>query len=171
MKKAKGLSERIEALAGRIPGLGTYRDRERRRDTDKLLRDYLSKLMLESKAQLQDFSLDLIKHGKLEPMDDLDRLASHIQQISDTIKHAGYGYSGIFDVEKIGGEELDRLYEFDLSLVDDIDKLTNTIKLLKSDISSNEISVFCVRLEDVEELLFSFERKFGERSNHMAQTA
>jgi|Deesub1362B_J571_1020462.scaffolds.fasta_scaffold15173_2 hypothetical protein len=69
----------------------------------------------------------LSREGKLVHLSWLDRVASRIQQMADTIRYARYGYHGIFDVEKIGDAELKALYEFDLSLLDAVDRILKQI--------------------------------------------
>src|SRR4030042_876896 len=104
MSSSKGFSDRVETWLARIPGVRTYRDREHRRETDKQLRERVAARLHETRSHLKRLTLDLSQKGVLDPLDELDRLSSHLQQMADTIQHASYGYGGIFDLEKIREE-------------------------------------------------------------------
>ena len=47
--------------------------------------------------------------------------------LSQGIRFADYGQSGFFDVVKINEPELDAIYQFDLSLVEDIARLAGDV--------------------------------------------
>jgi hypothetical protein len=158
----EGLSDHIERWLARVPVIGTYRDREQRRETDKRLREHLASRLTESKETVQRTALDLAQRGKLAHLDDVDRLASHIQQMADTIRYASYGYSGIFALEKIREEALDRLYAFDLSLMEDIDGIQATVSRLDGDMSDAALSR-AARAAD--ESVTALENKFRQRKD------
>jgi len=132
MEAAKGFSDRVERWLARIPGIRTYRAREHRRETDKHLREGLASRLQDARSQLTHAILDLSQKGRYDSLEALDRLSSRIQQMADTIRYASYGYAGIFDLEKIREEELDRLYSIDLSLLDDLEGLQAKVAELDS---------------------------------------
>jgi maltooligosyltrehalose synthase len=113
MDKPKGLADRIETWMRKIPGVRTYMEREHRRETDKKLREHLASRLQESRSQLKKITLDLSVKNQMESLAKLDRFSSRLQQMADTIRYASYGYSGIFDLEKIREDELDRLYSLE----------------------------------------------------------
>jgi len=123
MDKPKGLADRIEIWMKKIPGVRTYMERENRRETDKKLREHLASRLQEVRSQLKKVTQDLSAKNQMESLAKLDRFSSRLQQMADTIRYASYGYSGIFDLEKIREDELDRLYSFDLLLADHLDKI------------------------------------------------
>ena len=54
------------------------------------------------------------------------------------MRFASYGYAGFFDVVKIEQEQLDSIYQFDLKLVEHVDKLEAKIGELKSKAATAE---------------------------------
>jgi hypothetical protein len=167
MESPKGFSDRVENWLARIPGIRTYRDREHRRETDKRLREHLASQLQEARSSLKRIALDLSQKGQLDPLDELDRLSSHIQQMADTIRYASYGYGGIFDLEKIREEELDRLYAFDLSLMDDLEKIKAKAEEL---VPETLPETWRTRMGEARHLLEALEQKFRQRSDFLGRT-
>jgi hypothetical protein len=168
MDAPKGFSDRVERWLARIPGVRTYRDREHRRETDKRLRENIAARLLEARSGLTRTNLEMSKKGQLGPLAELDRLSSHMQQMADTIRYASYGYSGIFDVEKVREEELDRLYAFDLSLMDDLAGIQSKLEELSP---QNPPEKWDRAIEEAVHFLDALEKKFRQRNDFMARPA
>lgn len=113
----------MEKFANIIPGLKSYRSHESRRDTDKRLRDYLASRIDGIRKRIDDINLDLTNQKKIGLLDDVDNVNKKIKKIGDMLRHASYGYTGVFDQVKMRDEELDRLYNYDLQLMESIDTL------------------------------------------------
>ena len=60
-------------------------------------------------------------------VDDLEAGAIKIRTFADRIRRASRGYAGIFDAVIINQEELDRLYEYDLALLESVDEISRAI--------------------------------------------
>jgi hypothetical protein len=118
----------LERLADAVPGLKGYRDKEARRDTDKCFREYLADRIDRARRSLDDIKATLVEEGQLERLDEIDRYSQRLLKIANLMRHATYGYSGFFDQVKIQEAELDRIYQYDLSLVADVEALENSIK-------------------------------------------
>jgi len=168
MDAPKGFSDRVERWLAKIPGVRTYRDREHRRETDKHLREHISARLLEARASLTRTTLEMSKKGQLGPLAELDRLSSRMQQMADTIRYASYGYAGIFDVEKIREEELDRLYTVDLSVMDDLEGIRSKVAELSP---QNPSEKWERAIEEAVHLLDALEKKFRQRNDFMARPA
>ncbi len=168
MEKGKGFSDRVELWLAKIPGIRTYRDREHRRETDKQLREHLASRLQEFRSQLKDLTLEMSQKSTLDSLPELDRLSSRIQQMADTIRYASYGYAGIFDVEKIREEELDRLYTFDLSLMDEVEGIESKVAELAPQHPPEKWSR---AIEETVHLLDALEKQFRQRNDFMARPA
>ncbi|HSE42771.1 MAG TPA: hypothetical protein VLH08_18545 [Acidobacteriota bacterium] len=118
----------LEKLADAIPGLKGYREKESRRDTDKRFRDYLADRIDRSRGNLDETKRTLVNQGKLDGLAELDRLSQKMMKLSNQIRHATYGYSGFFDQVKIGENELDQIYQHDLSILSDVEALETSLK-------------------------------------------
>jgi len=167
MDKPKGFSDRVEIWMRKIPGVRSYLEREHRRETDKKLREHLASRLQEFRSQVKKITLDLTDKGQMESLARLDRFSSRLQQMADTIRYASYGYSGIFDLEKIREEELDRLYSFDLSLVEELERIQKSV---------GEIGLAATqetrdkKIGEADTLVDSLETKFNQRKELISQS-
>ncbi|MBC7288943.1 MAG: hypothetical protein H5T86_13085 [Armatimonadetes bacterium] len=106
----------LQRLLDFIPGFRGYRERELRRRADQLLRDHLVGLLDGARAKLRHFAGKLSRAGRLAALEALDRAIGLLTKVRDKLRYADYGYTGWFDTPQIREEELDRVYEYDLSL-------------------------------------------------------
>ncbi len=120
----------IEKIASFIPGFSGYLSRERRRDSDKIQREFIAKALEENKGFLDEVIQEAASEGMLEILDDLDRLKKKIDKTSSRIRHADYGYSGFFDAVKIREGDLATLHRFDLDMVSAVREATDRMKSL-----------------------------------------
>jgi hypothetical protein len=58
------------------------------------------------------------------------RLDTRLAGLSQSVRFADYGATGLFDPVKIGEPELERLYEFDLGLLADLDALETAVEAI-----------------------------------------
>jgi len=147
----------LEKLADAIPGVKDYREKESRRDTDKRFREYLARRIDGTRATLDDVKREQLNAGNLEELDDLDRLSQKLFKLANSIRHASYGYSGFFDQVKIQEAELDRLYQYDISLMGDVETLEKSLK------NSTE-------RKEWEEQIVTLEKKINDRKDLFATT-
>lgn len=160
MDKPKGLADHIERWMKEIPGVRTYLEREHRRETDKKLREHLASRLQESRSLAQKIALGLTTKGQMESLAKLDHLSSRLQQMADTIRYASYGYSGIFDLEKIREDELDRLYSFDLLLTDDLERIQKGVEEVGQASSAYAREK---KIEEAEAFLDVLEKQYNQR--------
>ena len=129
-EEARAQRNFLERLIDRIPGFRGFQDRELRRDVDKLQRDHMAERVGEIKARLREVARDYTDAGKIGVLDRFERLDRRLDGLSQSIRHADYGTSGLFAPEKIGEDELAVLYEHDLSLLDDLAALERGVESL-----------------------------------------
>jgi hypothetical protein len=110
----------LEKVANAIPGLKGYRDKEARRDTDKRLREYMAAEIDRQRKALDALKRDLMGKGKLDLLDEADRVVRKMQKSADALRFASYGYAGFFDQVKLREEEIDRLYQHDSGILEQV---------------------------------------------------
>ena len=111
----------LERLGDKIPGYAGYVAKERRRDVDKLHREHLAERLRLSKQPLTDVMRELSSSGRLFEVGPVDRVLKKLDQVENRIRFASYGYAGFFDAVKIEEPQLERIYRFDLSLVEKVE--------------------------------------------------
>ncbi|MEA2601706.1 MAG: hypothetical protein QOF89_2698 [Acidobacteriota bacterium] len=122
-EEAKAQRNVLEKLGEKIPGYRGFQDRELRRDVDRLLREHLASELGRLKSALRDHTRRYTDAGKIGALTGFDRLDRQLDGLSQAIRFSDYGATGLFDPVKIGEAELARLYDFDLSVVDDLAQL------------------------------------------------
>jgi hypothetical protein len=119
-QQAQGQRNLLERLGAKIPGYRGYQDRELRRDVDKLQREHLAAELGRLKAALANRARDYTDAGQLGALAAFGRLDRQLDGLQQAIRFSDYGASGLFDPVKINEPELERLYAFDLEIVDDV---------------------------------------------------
>jgi hypothetical protein len=128
----------LEKLVASIPGYKGYKDKDVRRDADRVLRLYIAGRLDEQRRRLSDLQLQLISGGQLDLLDDLEGAVKKIQILADRIKVATYGYTGFFDVIKVKEDQLDAIYDFDNALLNEVEKISAAVNQVKSALDTKE---------------------------------
>jgi hypothetical protein len=130
----------LEKLVGKIPGYSGYKEKEMRREADRLLRLHLSERFQEQRGKLSSLQNHLASEGKLEDLGLLERVMLQLQLLIDRLKVAEYGYAGLFDAVRIKEEQLDALYMYDNALTVSVDQLAEGMdKLAIAAMAGDEI--------------------------------
>ena len=113
----------LKSVARIFPGMPSYQEREGLRTQDKIIREQLAARIDEQVNRLQEIQSKLANKAILQPMAHLDRQSRKIMRLADTIRFASYGYAGLFAGIKVDEQKLAQLYDYDLSLHQDIEEL------------------------------------------------
>ena len=117
----------LERLMDKIPGFRGFQDRELRREVDKLQREHLAKELGQIKNAVRGKAQAYTDAGQIGALYLFGRMDGRLDGLSQAIRFADYGLSGFFDVVKINEPELDAIYQFDLSLVEDVERLAGDV--------------------------------------------
>lgn len=127
----------LERLAGKIPGFQGYREKEHRRDADKLLRTTIAQRVDEQWRRLTEIQRQLAAAAKFAYLDDLEAIAIRLRTFSDQVRTASYGYAGVFDAVKVQEEQLAKLYAYDMLLLDLTDEIRAGVDKLEAALGSD----------------------------------
>jgi uncharacterized protein YoxC len=128
----------FESLMAKIPGYKGYKQKEMRREADKLLRMEVAGKLEDQRKRVSDLQMEFITAGQIELLDDLERVVMKLQLLIDRIKTASYGYAGLFDAVKVKEEELDALYEYDNRLLDSVSQIATAVDKVTSAVAAQE---------------------------------
>jgi len=133
---ADGMSG-LEKLVNKIPGYHGYKEKEMRRDADKLLRDHIYGVLTEQRRRIEDIQGELgVEY--IESVEKIGTARRRLQTLADMVHTAAYGYAGLFDAVKVKEEELDALYEFDNELLAESEAIIASIDSLQSAMDNGE---------------------------------
>ncbi len=142
-----------------VPLLRTYLQREETRDLDKVIRDELVNKIQGLIDRINGAKQTLVENKVLTGLDLLDRSTRKLDKIRDSIKFAARGYSGVFDLEVMGDDQLKRLLDFDQSLFDQISGLESGL----SETLSKPAAELKTSLSALDQKIKDFETKLDQR--------
>ncbi len=137
-EKIQSSQNKLEELINKIPGYSGYRVKEQRRDADKILRMHVAEQYDQVLDRLNRVQYDLVSAGDLTGMMLLERAVSRLQLLIDRIRTASYGYAGLFDAIKVDDDALDKLYDFDHSMLDGVATLSDRLDQIAAAIAEGQ---------------------------------
>lgn len=140
IKKVIGDLDPFKKILSYVPGFKGYIDRQARRDQDKILRDSIAERFEGLWQRISTLQRDLIAQGDLHLVDDLEGAAIKLRAFIDRVRRAPRGYSGLFDAVKINSDELERLYQYDATLLALAEDVSRAIDNVEASLGSEGIS-------------------------------
>jgi hypothetical protein len=159
-KSQMRLSERIVAA---LPGFRGYKEKELRRESDKLVRNNLYLKLTKEKDDIRVISQKIADKRYMDVLTDMDRLTAKMDRITEKVNHASYGYAGFYDIVKIKEENLDRMITFDNQLLDEVNALTAAIDDLKTQLLNNNFANLKDKIQTVSDKFELLEDSFDKR--------
>src|SRR5688572_15883073 len=153
---ARGGQNALERLMNALPGFKGYREKELRRDTDRILRDHLAARLDLLKKALNEAADAATRSGGLDTINDIETARKRLDRVSNRIRYADRGYAPLFAVLKIDEDALARVYAFDVAIIEGIDAIAKAAAAegsasVKAMIA--EIDTLDARLSDRESVL------------------
>jgi hypothetical protein len=159
----------LENLVHKIPGYKGYKEKELRREADKLLRMEVASKFDDQRKRLTELQNQLISEAQIAFLDDLERAVMKLQLLIDRTKTATYGYAGLFDAVKVKEEHLDALYDFDNQMLDYVDDVASDVDHVASAIAARE--GISEALNELVETVNQANQTFGHREEAILRAA
>ena len=128
----------LQKLWEKLPGIKGYEKLEDRRDTDKIVRENISKRFSEQWDRISAIEKDLAKGMGIVYLSDLESAALKIRQFADRIKTAAYGYGGLTDAVKVDETALQQIYDYDLYLFDLADTVKGSVDSVEDAVAAGD---------------------------------
>jgi len=157
----------LEKIAFFIPVYHGYREREDRREADKVLRDFLAKKLKDVKKEFKEAYRDAMAADMSGLSGKLDSAIALFDKLEAKITHADYGYASFWGALKIREEELDRMYDFDNLLVKQPEELGKKVAGVADAIVSENIKSTEKALGNLIKELRQLDKIFDERKGFM----
>jgi ABC-type transporter Mla subunit MlaD len=159
-KKQMRLSERILA---ELPGFRGYKEKELRRESDKLIRNHLYQKLVIARTNFKTVFQKMSDRRQLDVLTDMDRVVAKFDRVAERVNHASYGYSGFFDAVKIQEEALDRMTDFDNQLVDQVNTIVSEVDAFKNEVSKQKFDKTKDRVQNLTDTLETFDETLDKR--------
>ena len=162
-EKAKEEMKLSERILAELPGFRGYKEKEIRRESDKLIRNHLYRKLMEARKDLKETFQRLSDHRLHEVLTDMDRFLMKFDRVAEKINHASYGYAGFFNVLKVEEEKIDKMITFDSELLGHVGKIMNETNVFKGEVMKQKFEKVKHRIQMLSDSLDSLEEKFDER--------
>jgi uncharacterized protein YoxC len=159
----------FEDLVKKIPGYHGYKEKELRREADKLLRTEVAMKLDDQRKRLSELQTQLVIQAQIEFLDDLERVVMKLQLLIDRLRTATYGYAGLFDAVKVKETELDVLYEFDNQMLASVGEVASDVDQVASAITAGE-GIFNA-VTDLGRTVDQINQTFGHREEAILQAS
>jgi methyl-accepting chemotaxis protein len=102
----------------------------------------------------------MIKASQLEHVDDLEAAAIKLRAFIDRVKGASHGYAGLFDHVSINSDELEKIYQYDLSMLENVNRIANAIDNVSASLETDGLPAALRNLETIsQESVDAFNRR------------
>jgi hypothetical protein len=136
-ERVVGQRDALKKLIAKLPGFKGYYERSDRRSADKLLRETIAEKFQVQWQRISSIQRDLVSTGHIDVIDEIEIGAIRLRQFIDKVKTAAYGYSGFFDATKVNEAELEKVYQYDLTLVEMVDEVSGAVDNLEASIDTD----------------------------------
>ena len=123
----------LDSFTKLIPGFGSYKSEQKRRDDDVEARKYLADRLQECKRDLQIVATQFLENGNFQAITQAEKLRAAIELAQSKIRAAVEGYSSWFETSKVDEAKLKKVLDLDNDLVAVVDRLQHEISLLSKD--------------------------------------
>jgi hypothetical protein len=123
LEKVKGERGLLERIMGYVPGYHGYKEKELRRESDRLVRMEAVNRLKAAKTVMRRAFANPAMVQKLAGEDTYryDALNSRMDRVTQRIDRAVAGYQGVFDAVKVKEDKLDSVLQYDVSLIEKAD--------------------------------------------------
>lgn len=123
--EVKDQSSFLERIMGYIPGYHGYKQKELRRESDRLVRMDAVNRLKAAKTVLRMSFADPAMVSKLdgEGAFRFDTLTYRLDRITQRVDRAVAGYAGFFDAVKVKEDKLDSILKYDADLIEKADSI------------------------------------------------
>ena len=165
VQEDRGILKKIQNV---IPGFRGYRKREDIRAADSLLRVQMADRMRDVKGGIEESRRMLVDNMMIDHIEQVGGIINKLMAVEGRVRHAEQGYTGFSPAVRIEEEELNRLYEYDLMMVQSINDLIRLSGELKNAIYASDNAKIHEQLDGIRANLNNFTRAFEERIPRIA---
>lgn len=124
----------LEKIMGYIPGYRGYKEKEMRRESDRLVRMEVVNRLKAAKNTFRRRLADPVAVQKLSSEDSykFDAFTSRLDRVTQRIDRAVAGYAGMFDAVRVKEDKLNGVIQHDLGLIEKADSIKADVEKVAS---------------------------------------
>jgi hypothetical protein len=125
LEKVQGERTLLERIMSYIPGYRGYKEKELRRESDRLVRAAAVSRLRAAKNPIRMALANPVVIQKLSQGDAyrVDAFNSRLDRITQRVDRAVAGYAGMFDAVKVKEDKLDSVLQYDVGLIDKAEEI------------------------------------------------
>jgi hypothetical protein len=156
----RGMISRIQTY---IPGFSGYRAKEDLRAADNMLRMQVAEKLAVIRRDIEGCRSVMAANNSLDYLEKLGTLINRFKMVEQEVGHAAQGYSGISAKVQVGVTELNKLYDYDFSLVSSLADMASDSLKLKTAVNSDNKALIKENVDAMGTRLDLFEATFRNR--------
>jgi hypothetical protein len=161
VEEDRGLLKKIQLI---IPGYRGYRIREDLRDSDKIMRLELAKRLALQRDELEDCRKDLLEAMPMaKEVSTLGGIINQYKKVEGLVRFSETGYSGLVTDVRFDIDELNRIYDYDYSVLENVQFIDQAIGDLKGALAAEDEKATKASIKDVKKRLTGLEDKWEKR--------
>ena len=161
----------IKRIQASLPGYKKYRNCEDLRAADSLLRQELASKLEGVEKEVKECRNELSRSMEMEMLNIIGELVNISHRVTEKVRHAQQGYSPWISGDvRIEEDELNRLYEFDLSLFEQIIKLKDEADGLRGSCQAGASDIRD-KIGSLKDSIITFEEAFNGRIRKITEVA
>lgn len=160
-ERMKRIEELLERIITSVPDFRGYHSREYIYDSDRVLRHYLATEMERYRRALELIRERMFLEGRLTSRDRLEETILRMKNLEQRFREESYVKGEPEETRELSALELERLYEFDLAILDHIEGLNTPIDKLEELTDSQEL--FDAELDFLNEAIDNIEEHLKKR--------
>jgi maltooligosyltrehalose synthase len=164
-----GQRSSLENLVAKVPGYRGYKEASDRRAADRMIREHVVRLLKEQMTHLVNVEKKIITSGGLAHTTDTRNAKMNFQSFTDRVNTAAPGYAGFYDAQKVGPDELAKIYAFDAALIGYVDKFREKIDAL--DKAAQTPDSLAAAISDLEALVQEANSAYAMRDGVLTELA
>lgn len=153
---------RIDDFLNSIPGYAGYRSKEKRRDSDRLIRERLAQDYGQLADRLGRLATRFADERDLDAVRLISKPHTRLVSFRDRVRSASYGYAPLFAENSVDEAALDQIAAFDTSLAEGLEPLETSISQLESAPASTD--EFTAAARELETVVEGLHERLGQRS-------
>src|SRR5829696_7885363 len=117
----------LNRVLNKVPGYSGYRDKENRRDADRLVRDRLVAELAQRAERVERVAQRAADERRIRDVGPLNDVAGAIRHLANRINTATYGYGGLFGNKDVDAAVLDQIRLFDEALFGGLEAIDSAL--------------------------------------------